>query len=89
MQYVTIDGTAVTDRAALYALFAEALEFPGYFGNNLDALYDCLGDVGEDTVIDLARPDALADALGEDFCERFTSLLLRASDENPHILLEF
>ena len=89
MQYVTIDGEAVTSRGELYALFAEALELPDWFGQNLDALYDCLGDVADEVVIDLAHRDALADALGEDYCERFLSLLLRLADENPNITLEF
>ena len=89
MQYVTIDGEAVTSRGELYALFAEALELPDYFGKNLDALYDCLGDIADEVVIDLCHRDALADALGEDYCERFVSLLLRLADENPNITLEF
>lgn len=29
---------------ALYAEFAAKLNFPGHFGHNLDALYDCLLD---------------------------------------------
>ena len=42
-----IDGRAAPDKAALLALLAAALKFPAYFGGNLDALEDCLRDLGE------------------------------------------
>ncbi|TPW20869.1 MAG: hypothetical protein FD126_1261 [Elusimicrobia bacterium] len=42
-----IDGRAATDKAALLALVAGALRFPGYFGGNLDALDECLRDLGD------------------------------------------
>jgi len=30
---------------------AQAFGFPSYYGRNLDALYDCLGDIFEETAI--------------------------------------
>lgn len=42
-----IDGRAATDKAALLALVAGALRFPDYFGGNLDALDECLRDLGD------------------------------------------
>ena len=39
---VTIDCTAIDNREALHRLFAEALSFPSWYGNNLDALHDQL-----------------------------------------------
>ncbi|WP_224386278.1 barstar family protein [Pseudonocardia sp. ICBG1293] len=35
----------VADRAAVLSAFGRALGFPGYYGHNLDALADCLGDL--------------------------------------------
>lgn len=35
------------DAAAMFEAVARALDFPEYFGNNLDALNDCLSDVAE------------------------------------------
>ncbi|XVX19146.1 barstar family protein [Actinomycetota bacterium] len=36
------------DKEATLASFAGALGFPDYFGHNLDALYDCLGDLADE-----------------------------------------
>jgi RNAse (barnase) inhibitor barstar len=40
-----IRGTA--DRAGTFDAFARALQFPGYFGRNLDALLDCLRELND------------------------------------------
>lgn len=40
-----IDLAPVRDKAALFERLATALEFPGWFGHNWDALADCLGDL--------------------------------------------
>ncbi|GHE36476.1 hypothetical protein GCM10017673_43850 [Streptosporangium violaceochromogenes] len=40
-----IDGDHITTSAEAMDAIAEALSFPGYFGHNLDALYDCLTDL--------------------------------------------
>lgn len=42
---VEIDGNEVRDIKALYDLLTDRLSFPGYFGENLDALYDMLVDL--------------------------------------------
>ncbi|MCR4787362.1 MAG: barstar family protein [Lachnospiraceae bacterium] len=35
----------MSDRKAAHAYIAETLGFPDYYGNNLDALFDCLTDM--------------------------------------------
>jgi RNAse (barnase) inhibitor barstar len=42
---VTVDATAWTTDADLHRELAAALDFPAYYGSNLDALDECLGDV--------------------------------------------
>ncbi|MEU7576462.1 barstar family protein [Streptomyces sp. NPDC041068] len=42
---VRLDGRELRDPKALFAAFAQALSFPGYFGHNWDALVDCLHDL--------------------------------------------
>ena len=37
-----IDCSAIRTKEDLHRLFREALSFPEWYGNNLDALYDCL-----------------------------------------------
>ncbi|WP_026423069.1 barstar family protein [Actinokineospora inagensis] len=42
----TIDGAPLRTKAAVLTAFADALSFPDWFGHNLDALHDCLTDLG-------------------------------------------
>ena len=61
---------------------AEAFGFPEYYGRNLDALHDCLCEIGEDTAIvmtdmDEENPDA----------RPFLDVLADSAGENPHLSL--
>ena len=40
-----LDGSGVRSKRAMFAALARTLRFPKWFGNNLDALYDCLSDL--------------------------------------------
>lgn len=84
MNYVTIDGTAVSSLAEVHRYLAKALGFPPFYGNNLDALRDCLTDLGEDTVIFIAHPDVLLETLGAGYT-RLCQVLEDAEEENPHL----
>ncbi len=42
---VELDLAGCHDKPALMRAFAEAFEFPDWFGHNWDALADCLGDL--------------------------------------------
>lgn len=56
-------GAEMRTYAALYGEFASALEFPSYFGNNLNALRECLSDMewlpGAFYVVAIADADQL------------------------------
>lgn len=41
-----VDGLVAQTRAELLAALGATLDFPDYYGQNFDALEDCLGDVG-------------------------------------------
>jgi len=47
MKTVLINGTAITDEAALHLEFAAKLGFPGVYGENWDAWIDCMSYVTE------------------------------------------
>ena len=44
-----LDGILIKERGHDY--LAEALDFPDYYGKNLDALYDCLCEIEADIEI--------------------------------------
>ena len=39
---ITIDCAAIENRQDLHRIFSESLSFPSWYGQNLDALHDCL-----------------------------------------------
>ena len=82
---ILLNGAEITDIAEVHALFAGPLSFPAWYGNNLDALFDCLGDVSVPVKITVRAPERLAEALspkGEPLLE----LLRRAAEENRYIV---
>lgn len=87
MKYANIDGAAVTSMADLHRLLAEQLDFPAWYGGNLDALHDCLTDLAEETTITLVHGEALAEALGSGYA-RFCRVLTDATEENPQLQVQ-
>lgn len=47
MKHVTIDCTLLVDENSVHDTFAQALDFPAYYGRNLDAMYDLLSASSE------------------------------------------
>ncbi|RAP46472.1 MAG: ribonuclease inhibitor [Methanosphaera sp. rholeuAM74] len=48
---IILDGKLIKKRSHDY--LSEVFDFPSYYGRNLDALYDCLTDIGTQTEIHL------------------------------------
>ena len=45
MEERIIDCNQIQTREDLHRMFREVLSFPEWYGNNLDALYDCLTEI--------------------------------------------
>ncbi|MEI2712763.1 MAG: barstar family protein [Nocardioides sp.] len=64
--FAHVDGWRGDSKADFLAAIGQALDFPDYYGQNFDALADCLHDVAADTVLlwdgwgPLAREDERA-----------------------------
>ncbi|MBO4537839.1 MAG: barstar family protein [Erysipelotrichaceae bacterium] len=74
MNIFILDGTKMTDRETCHHYIARIMHFPDYYGNNLDALYDCLGEYGpQSTVIIMNKTILLMylDDYGEKLLETF------------------
>ena len=61
---VLLDGRLMVSREAAHDLLAEKLEFPSYYGRNLDALYDLLGEGSVMRTITLTHTQIMLDHLG-------------------------
>ena len=47
MKQITLDGNLLSDISTVHEYLKEMLDFPEYYGKNLDALFDCLTDLDE------------------------------------------
>lgn len=65
MEFIIIDGKRMTSVEEAHRYLARTLRLPPYYGHNLDALHDCLTDLGRNVWIILINGDALDEALGE------------------------
>ena len=83
MRECIIHGDRVTGWDALYDQLSADLTLPGWFGRNLDALYDCLTDLNESQITVYHWQD-LADRLGKKAAV-LRQMLTDAGLENPFL----
>lgn len=88
MERVVIDCGMIEDRAGLHAALAQALDFPAWYGKNLDALHDCLTSLGRDTALVLQNWSAAESLLGP-YGVRAAKVMTHAAGENPRLTVEF
>ena len=86
MKRLKVNGKEIAEKSALHRLVASQLGFPDWYGNNLDALYDCLTDISEPTEITVLNKDALISSLGG-YATAFFNVLRESAAENEDILL--
>lgn len=84
MKQISIDCAAIQTPRQMHKALAEALEFPQWYGYNLDALHDCLTGLTEDTKLTLLRFSALGS-----FSVGFRRVLQDTEEENPHLQITF
>ena len=56
MKQIILDGNILADASKVHDYLMKMLEFPEYYGKNLDALHDCLTDL-EDVEITITSPE--------------------------------
>ena len=88
MKTIILDGTEIISMSDIHNIFSEELNFPEYYGRNLDALYDCLSDVSEEVEIIIENKAEMEEDLGVSF-ERLCSLLDDISEEYENIKVSF
>ena len=84
MKTIVLDGAEMLTKETAHAYLAARLALPDYYGKNLDALYDCLTERGEATLLVLYRAEEMKTALGDYGCA-LTDTLREAAAENPRL----
>lgn len=84
MKKITINGKRLKSREALHEYITKKLNFPEHYGNNLDALYDCLSEIGTPLNIIIKNMDILEEELGQ-YAVNLTLMLTDISGSNPNI----
>lgn len=77
-------GRNIPDKATLHRALAEQLDFPPYYGCNLDALYDVLTAVSEEHEIHIGDKYILREHLGGYFT-LFCHALEDIHEDNPAV----
>lgn len=86
MKKVILNCENLIERKQAHLYLAEMLEFPEYYGKNLDALFDCMTELGECTVV-LQGEAELRQAEG--YGVKILKVLEEAAQANPGLTLEF
>ena len=83
-----LDGRQMTSREAAHSHIQTQLRLPGYYGRNLDALYDLLTEMGQPMTISVTHLPELKTGLGI-----YAGALLRTLEDsakaNPVLTLDF
>lgn len=85
MKKVILDCEKLLQRKQANLYLAEMLDFPDYYGKNLDALYDCLTEIGE-CIIVLNGESILRESEG--YGAKVLKVLREAANANPGLKLE-
>jgi ribonuclease inhibitor len=80
---IVLDGRQMADRQGMHAELKKKLSLPEYYGNNLDALNDCLGErTGRELVVIEYAGELL------EGCEDYALGMLRVfADNHMQVLL--
>lgn len=90
MKTLIIDAAAVSGMDQIHGRFFAAFDFPDYYGETLDSLHDCLGEINRfDAKITILNNSSLERAIGGPEAKALRRVLTDSAAENPHIIVEF
>ena len=88
MERIVINCGTITAREVFHTAMAQALDFPDWYGGNLDALHDLLTAITGETALQLHGWGDAKAALGV-YGTRLEKVLAVSALENPHLTIEF
>ena len=83
---VILDFREVRYYQEIHRIIKKALDFPEWYGGNLDALYDCMTDLMEELDVEFLNWDRMEENLG-DYAGKVLRVLRDAAEVNLNILL--
>ena len=86
MRKITIEQNNDFCRERIHTYLKKAFDFPAYYGENLDALYDCLTDPTGPIQVVLPPEKVWCDAMGG-YGEAMYGIFLQAARENKDLVL--
>ncbi|MBD5084475.1 MAG: barstar family protein [Clostridiales bacterium] len=85
METIRLDGARLRDREEAMELLGQALTLPEWWGRNLDALYDCLTDLGRPVRLEVFRRETMVET---PFGCRLLRVVEDVAEEIPWLELE-
>lgn len=85
---IWLEADKLKSKESLYPYMKEIFDFPEYFGNNLDALNDCLSEVNEHTDILLTR-QCVTEICENEYAFKVLIVLGEACNNNPYLHILF
>lgn len=85
MKTVILDCEKLLKKKQAHIYLAEALAFPDYYGKNLDALFDCLTEMGDCIIV--LREEAVIRQT-DNYGVKVLKVLEEAVRANPRLKLE-
>ena len=80
---IVLDAVNMTEKNAAHDYLKKALALPDYYGSNLDALYDCLTELGV-TEIQFVNLDAAGG-----YFAKVLSVFREAQEDNPRLRINY
>lgn len=84
MKEIRLNGNKMLNKASTHAYLKQKLTLPDYYGENLDALWDCLAADFSLKKIIIHNPAAIIEQLGS-YGESLIELLQEVAKENEYI----
>lgn len=82
MRTIVLNAVRLDEKINAHAYLKRRLKLPKYYGNNLDALYDVLTGIGQQTRILILRS-----SLAEGYADRVLETIKDAAEANPKVEL--